>query len=67
MNFIYFLNAKIFAGMFCCRCGALVKDLKEQKGGGGNRDQQYLLMAIDILGRVAGGLAEVARCGWQSI
>ncbi|CAN0043242.1 unnamed protein product, partial [Ectocarpus sp. 13 AM-2016] len=39
-------------------CGALVKDLKDQKGGSsGARDQQYCLMAMDVLGRVAGGLA----------
>lgn len=44
------------------RCGALVKDLKEQKcGGGGVRDQQYCLMAMDVLGRVAGGLADIVR------
>eukprot|EP00752_Nemacystus_decipiens_P012313 g10918.t1 len=40
-------------------CGALVKDLKDQRGGG--RDQQYCLMAMDVLGRVAGGLADITR------
>lgn len=49
--------------MYVCvtRCGALVKDLKDQKGGGGARDQQFCLMAMDILGRVAGGLADIVR------
>lgn len=37
----------------------MVKDLKDQKGGG--RDQQYCLMAMDVLGRVAGGLADITR------
>ncbi|CAN0402526.1 unnamed protein product, partial [Ectocarpus sp. 8 AP-2014] len=43
-------------------CGALVKDLKDLKGGSsGARDQQYCLMAMDVLGRVAGGLADITR------
>ncbi|CAM9905383.1 unnamed protein product, partial [Hapterophycus canaliculatus] len=44
-------------------CGALVKELKDQKAGGGagGKDQQYCLMAMDVLGRVAGGLADITR------
>lgn len=46
---------------FLSRCRALIKDLKDHKGSGG-RDQQYLLMAMDVLGKVAGGLADITRC-----
>lgn len=41
-----------------------MKDLKDQKGGGGaggGRDQHYCLMAMDVLGRVASGLADITR------
>lgn len=50
----------LFASFFSLhRCRALVKDLKDQKSSG--RDQQYTLMAMDVLGKVAGGLADITR------
>lgn len=65
----YHQYTKTIVMSFFDRCGALVKDLKEHKntgGGGGGKDQQYCLLAMELLGRVAGSLADITRCGTKA-